>query len=94
MEPERRIKKAIITLQVRNPFFSFLAMNLKVKQLPKDCPMQTMGVDADWNFYYSEKFVKETIKDDQDLLIGCVCHETLHVALNHIGRVYYYYFLS
>lgn len=83
MITERRITKAIVSLQVAQPFFAYVAMHMKIQ--PSES-LQTMGVDANFYMYYNEKFIEEVVKTD-DLIMGCVCHETLHLALNHIGRI-------
>lgn len=83
MITERRITKAIVSLQSLQPFFAYIAMHMKIQPTES---LATMGVDANFNMYYNIKFVEETVKTD-DLIIGCVCHETLHLALNHIGRI-------
>jgi len=86
MNAERKIKKSIIELQVDQPFFAFLAMNIKLKKMPDNTNFKTMGVDANFNLYYDEDFVNNVIPSDS-IRKGCVCHEVLHVALDHIGRV-------
>lgn len=81
--PEEKLKKAIIELQRDQPFFAMLAMAMSPRRMPEDYPMQTMGVDAKGNLYYSEKFVNEM---GHDVMKGVVCHEVLHVALLHMAR--------
>ena len=83
MEPKRKIMKAIVKLQDLQPFFAYLAMNLKIIKTDQ---IPTMGVDGKMNIYYSENFINNVIPDN-DTLIGCMCHETLHIALEHIGRL-------
>jgi predicted metal-dependent peptidase len=83
LEPDRLIKKAIIEMQVKQPFYAHISTYMKVKETES---VPTMGVDAAWNFYFNKKWVGESIPDF-NTLIGCVCHETLHLALNHIGRI-------
>lgn len=83
MDSERKIMKAIVKLQTLQPFFAYLAMNLRIIKTDQ---ISTMGVDGKMNIYYSENFVKNVIPDDETL-IGCMCHETLHIALEHIGRL-------
>jgi predicted metal-dependent peptidase len=86
MDAERRIKKAIIALQVDQPFFAFLAMNVKLRKMPENSPYKTMGVDANFNLYYDEDFINTVIPTD-NIRKGCICHEVLHIALDHLGRV-------
>jgi predicted metal-dependent peptidase len=81
--PDRKIKKAIIKLQTIHPFFAHLSMSMKVLPMPRNSPYKTAGVDAEGNLYYHDGFIN---KMSTNMTIGVVCHETLHVALNHIGR--------
>lgn len=83
LAPDRKIKKAIIKLQTIHPFFAHLSMSMHIKKLHPDSPYKTCGVDAEGNLYYHDAFIN---KLSTDVAIGVVCHETLHVALNHIGR--------
>jgi len=86
MECARRIKSQIITLQKVQPFFGYIATSLTLHEFPENVPIKTMGVDANFNLYYDEKWIDENVKDNQ-VLLGCVCHEVLHICLNHIGRL-------
>lgn len=79
----RKIKRAIIQLQGLQPFFSYVAMNLRIIETER---IPTMAVDGNLNLYYNRNFVEHTIRSEK-ILIGCICHESLHVALEHIGRV-------
>jgi len=83
LPPDRMVKKAIIEMQVKQPFYAHISTYMKIRPT-EDIP--TMGVDAGWNFYFNKKFIQKSIPDFETL-IGCVCHETLHLALNHIGRI-------
>jgi predicted metal-dependent peptidase len=85
LNPVLKIKKGIIELQKRMPFFGYFSLNLDLVEFPKTCPIQTMGVSADFKLYYSSVFVNETIPDYETLL-GCIVHENAHIAFNHIGR--------
>jgi predicted metal-dependent peptidase len=83
---QRRIVKALVNLQSIQPFIGYMAMNFKLVEFPKEHAMQTMGVDANFNLYYSQEFIEKEVKT-YPLLLGCCAHEILHIALNHIGRV-------
>lgn len=82
-EYSRRIKKAIVELQSKQPFFAYIAMNMKIIETDR---VPTMGVDGKLNLYYNKSFVEDSLKN-QNLLVGCICHEVLHQALDHIGRL-------
>lgn len=79
---EERIIKAKIRIGADppegRPFFSFLVSHLKFQER-KECP--TMGVTAYGDCYYNTKFI-ETLTDDE--LYGVLCHEVMHVVLEHI----------
>ena len=81
---DRKIKKSIIMLQTTQPFYGYLGMNLKIHEI-KHPDVPTMGVDHDFNIYYNKEWVDKEIPDFEHLT-GIICHEILHVALNHIGR--------
>lgn len=83
METDRRIKRAIIALQLSQPFFGFLAMNITLHE-SKQCP--TVGIDHNFNMYYNKEWIDKNITDD-NLMLGVVAHETLHPALDHLGRL-------
>ena len=80
---DRRFKKSIISLQTLQPFFGFIALNIKLCEVkPEQC--KTMGVDANFNLYYNKEWIDNNM-DSYDMFNGCVCHEVLHLALNHVG---------
>jgi len=81
---EFRIEKAKIKLQGRSPFFSYLALYIKLKKATKEeMPMGTMGISADGTLYYNEDFIMSLTNEE---VMGILCHEILHVALVHILR--------
>jgi len=87
-----RIKKAIITLQEKQPFFAHISLALRLipldeesaekRGIPKEC--KTAAVDAAGNLYYWEDFVTKLTDDE---VMGVVVHETLHPAFQHLERV-------
>lgn len=87
LTPEERMVRAKIQMYQKSPFFSYILLHMKMtldkdnRYLPPD--NQTMGVDANGNLYWSEKFVKECTERE---LMGVVAHEVLHVALLHMER--------
>lgn len=90
-EAKDKIIKARVALQKTHPFFSYLALHLQ----PIECETQkpgskepvtgpqvpTMGVDNRGNMYYNPDFVN---KMTQDEVKGVVCHEVMHIALEHL----------
>jgi len=86
LDIKRKLVKALVRLQASQPFIGYLGMNFKFVEFPKESNIQTMGVDVNFNLYYSEKFIDEEI-NNYDVLVGCCAHEILHIALNHIGRI-------
>jgi len=77
-----RIYKAKIRLQETCPFFAYLVMCMRVEEQAY-CP--TMAVDKDGNLWYNPGFV-DTLSDD--LLRSALCHEVLHVILDHLRRAH------
>ena len=78
--PKERITKAKIQLQKEAPFFAHLVMNMSIKE-NKEIP--TMGVNFKGDAIYNPEFV-EKLTDSE--LKGVLCHETMHVALQHLLR--------
>jgi predicted metal-dependent peptidase len=84
LTPREKIVRAICDLQKDQPFFAHLAMNMKIKEMPEGHPNPTMGVDAKGNMFYADEFVSQLTKEQ---VIGVVCHEVLHRAVDHISRI-------
>lgn len=74
-----KIIKARVALQKSHPFFSYLALHLAPIETVE---IPTMGVDKRGNMWYNPDFVN---KMDQEEVKGVVCHEIMHVALEHLG---------
>ena len=85
LSSKEKLIKARIELQKENPFFSYLVMHLRFIPDRKDIlPCSTVGVDGYGNLYYNEKFIEGlSIKTCKEIL----CHEVLHVVLEHMKRV-------
>ena len=82
--PEEKIRRGIIDLQLTQPFFAYLVMNLRPRLLPKTAPMQTVGVNAKGELFYAPEWV---MKQSLEVMQGVLCHEVLHVAfLHHLRR--------
>ena len=78
-----RLMKARITLGKTKPFWAYLVMELKFKEVnPLICP--TIGVDKYANCVYNKEFI-DTLSDEQ--IVGVLCHEILHCAFEHMIRI-------
>ena len=80
-EARDKLIKARVQLQKENPFFSYVSMYLTLIE-KKEVP--TMGVDKYANCYYNTVFVE---KLSQDEVKGVLCHEIMHVILDHLRRI-------
>lgn len=83
---EERMKKAIIKLQGRQPFFSFLALHLNFYEAKMgiDLPKYAgMGVSPNGDVHYNKEFVD---KIDDDELVSVIVHEICHLFLLHLLR--------
>ena len=74
-----RIIRERVQLLIRYPFFGYLALGLKLKEVPE---VGTMGTDGE-HLFYNPAFVEHL---DPEVLRMIVAHETLHCALGHLWR--------
>ena len=81
LSAEDKLTKARIQLSYRNSFFSYLVMHLNFIKDNKFCP--TAGVDYKGNVLYNEQFIEKLTINQ---VIGLLCHEVMHCALNHLQR--------
>ncbi len=86
-----RIRKCRIKLEKENPFFSYIALSLNLKEFAKEQEeaikqennQPTMAVDSVGNLYYNSDFVNSlTIKELEVVLL----HEVLHLVCFHTLR--------
>ncbi len=77
-----RIIRAKVQLQEKQPFFSYLMMNMRIIQ---DDAIPTMCVDNCDRITFNEQFVRGMSEAE---LTGVLCHEILHRALNHLARMW------
>jgi predicted metal-dependent peptidase len=86
MNTEERITKAKVLLQHSHPFFAYILSMLKIQE-DKNGVLKfakaPMGVDAKGNLYYDKEKVN---KWSMDIMKGVLCHETMHVAMEHMTR--------
>jgi predicted metal-dependent peptidase len=87
LTPEQRVRKAIITLQDKQPFFAHLALACELYRIDDEegmrkigMPYPTFGVDARGRFYFHVDAV--TAKTGEEIL-GTTVHEILHIAFEH-----------
>lgn len=77
---EERITKAKIWLLTKRPWFGQLSCYLNIIE---NRLVPTAGVDLRGNLYYNPEWC-DKLTDEQ--LRGLLCHEVLHLALQHIPR--------
>jgi len=79
---EDRIIKARVELLYSEPFFGSLVMGLKPILVPASV-IDTMGVTPSGHLLFCNEFVESLSMRE---LVGSMCHEVLHVALDVFGR--------
>ena len=79
--PRERLIKAKIKLQRESPFFAHLILGMT---LTESNAIQSMAVKYDGTGYYNADWIT-TLNDSQ--VKGTLCHEVMHVALSHLGRL-------
>jgi predicted metal-dependent peptidase len=75
-----KIIRAKINLQKTNPFFAYLVMSLKQRELNE---IETAGVDTYGNFAYNKKFIEDM--NEEEVKVVCL-HEILHMVFQHLLR--------
>jgi len=83
LDAKDRIIKAKVELQKEKPFFAYLLMRLKIAE-KNDLEHPTICVSNDGHLYYTPEFING-LSDSQ--LKGVLCHEVLHIALQHLERI-------
>ena len=78
-----KIVKARVTLIRKHPFFGYLALRLKLVETKLPEYAGGLGVDFKGNLFYEPEKIKEL---SQEVLLGAVCHEILHIAGEHLFR--------
>ena len=79
---KEKITRAKVKLHDTNPFFSYLVINLKVKDRSDDVP--SMGVNLLGELAYNEDFVMELT---EGVMQGTLVHEIMHLVLDHLTRI-------
>ena len=80
MEANKKLIRAKVQLQNEKPFFAYLIMNIKFKEMKE---ISTIGVDKNGNCFYNSKFIDE---QDEETLKGILAHEVMHLVLEHLSR--------
>lgn len=84
LTPDEKVSRAKVQLYTKAPFFSYLIENMQVfEDTAGKLNIPTMGVNAKNQMYYNPKFVADL---DDDHLLGVLCHEVMHCALEHPFR--------
>ena len=79
---DKKLKSAKVKLLLNNAFFGTLAMYLPLTDATDEHWCNTMATDYR-RIYYNRKFVEELDVEEVQFVI---CHEILHVALDHFSR--------
>ena len=79
---EKKITKARIKLFFDQPFFGNLTMGMKMIDATDSGWCPTAAVDGR-NIYYNRNFFNDLSLSE---IVFVLCHEVLHVALDHLGR--------
>lgn len=78
----KKISQARLKLLFQQPFFGTLTMQLPLVDATESGWCDTAAVDGR-NIYYNRKFFADLDIDEMQFVL---CHEVLHVALDHFGR--------
>ncbi len=79
---KKKISQARLKLLFSQPFFGTLTMQLPLVDATDSGWCKTAAVDGR-NIYFNREFFAEL---DVDEIVFVLCHEVLHVALDHFGR--------
>ena len=79
-EIRERLTRARIQLQRKQPFFAYLVLRLEMIET-KEVP--TIAVDNYNHLYYNPDWLKPLSDGQLEMLL---CHETLHLAFEHLVR--------
>lgn len=78
-----KIVRSKMSLRHKHPFFSYLVLYLKDKEVDKKSKIETAAVDNQGTLYYNPEFING-LKESE--LVGLLCHEVWHLAFRHISR--------
>ena len=80
MDANLKIARAKTQLVLKHPFFGSIAMGLNFVETDEVPTMATDGKSILWNAAFVDIF-------DQDVIMGVIAHEVLHVAFKHCLRI-------
>ena len=81
-EAAKKMSLAVSKLVIKDPFFASIALRLKRIPATPEMEIPAMGTDSR-TLYYNEKWV---LDNPTNIVSGVICHEVLHVALQHNFR--------
>ncbi len=80
MDANLKIARAKTQLVLKHPFFGSCAMGLNFTETTALPTMATDGKSILWNREFVDKY-------DQDMIMGVIAHEVLHVVFKHCLRI-------
>lgn len=80
MDADLKIARAKTQLVLKHPFFGSCAMGLNFTETTALPTMATDGKSILWNREFVDKY-------DQDMVMGVIAHEVLHVVFKHCLRI-------
>ena len=80
MDAQLKIARAKTQLVLKHPFFGSCAMGLNFTETAALPTMATDGKSILWNREFVDKY-------DQDMIMGVIAHEVLHVVFKHCLRI-------
>jgi len=80
MDADLKIARAKTQLVLKHPFFGSCAMGLNFTETAALPTMATDGKSILWNREFVDKY-------DQDMVMGVIAHEVLHVVFKHCLRI-------
>ena len=83
LTPAEKIIKAKIVLQSEKPFFGSLLLHMR-EQEDADADVPTLGVNKYGRLFFNAEYV-DTLSPK--LLKTAMCHEVMHIVLEHFKRV-------
>ena len=84
LSTDEKLTRTKIQMYKRSPFFSYILLHMKLKEdVNNILPVPSMGVDPSGTLWWRKEFVDKLSEKE---LLGVICHETLHIALQHLER--------
>lgn len=84
LSTDEKLTRTKIQMYKRSPFFSYILLHMKLKEdVDNRLPVPSMGVDPSGTLWWRKEFIDKLSEEE---LLGVICHETLHIALQHLER--------